>query len=630
MLLFSFLLFVQNVFAHELQHYGLTLYGYNWYTPGSTTTVNMDPCTNSGLASFRVVSEQSAYVYLRDGDPLIGPYVWDISVQLYDATTGQTIKVYTNANIPAGSETQIDNELTSLDLQSTDFEYTNDHKMIYYFNDIEVYDGHTYQIHFSIINEDLGLPFNNTTQTSAWTNSVVVNGSFSSLGGWYHKQVDPSFTSVSTGDITGVDLGSQNEFFIGSDNRVYNIVHANGQYNIWCLDWNFTQAAPGSLVASQYDGDVFFTGTDGRVYHCRWENNQWNIWCLDWNFTQAAPGAITVNSSNGDVFLIGTDGRLYQCRWENNQWNTWCLDWNFTQAAPGAITVNSSNGDVYFIGTDSRVYHAKWLNNQWNVWPIDWNFNYAAPGAITVDESSGDVFVTGTDNRLYHCRWWNNQWNVWCLDWNFTQVAPGALACQKDNGHVRFIGTDNKLYHAVWDNNQWNMWGIDNNYTATQGALGVHWKNFGNKKHDMILSRDNQGRLNIHYWISCANAKPGKTDPDKEMEQKIAYYKANKEQYLNSNSLAATLSASEQSELMVQPNPVVGDATISFYTDKNETVTLSVFDITGSKVREILNSKTLQEGRHSYQFSKEELVPGMYIVTLQTSEKNITQKFIIQ
>ena len=76
------------------------------------------------------------------------------------------------------------------------------------------------------------------------------------------------------------------------------------------------------------------------------------------------------------------------------------------------------------------------------------------------------------------------------------------------------------------------------------------------------------------------------------------------------------------------PNPFNPNTTIKFFNKNAGSVKLSVFNIKGELVQNLVN-RNMQEGNHSINFNASNLNSGVYYYTLQTAEKSITKKMIM-
>lgn len=76
------------------------------------------------------------------------------------------------------------------------------------------------------------------------------------------------------------------------------------------------------------------------------------------------------------------------------------------------------------------------------------------------------------------------------------------------------------------------------------------------------------------------------------------------------------------------PNPFNPTTTIRFTLSEKSLVNLSVYNILGQKVSELINSELIS-GQHSIMFNGNELASGVYFYRLQTGEFNVTKKMIL-
>ncbi|MBO9700073.1 MAG: T9SS type A sorting domain-containing protein [Sporocytophaga sp.] len=80
--------------------------------------------------------------------------------------------------------------------------------------------------------------------------------------------------------------------------------------------------------------------------------------------------------------------------------------------------------------------------------------------------------------------------------------------------------------------------------------------------------------------------------------------------------------------LSIAPNPFTEKATIHFYIDKTDTISLNVYNILGVKVKTIYESEVLQSGPYENIILGESLEEGVYVVKLEIGSKSIAAKFI--
>ena len=85
--------------------------------------------------------------------------------------------------------------------------------------------------------------------------------------------------------------------------------------------------------------------------------------------------------------------------------------------------------------------------------------------------------------------------------------------------------------------------------------------------------------------------------------------------------------AKPEIDFKVYPNPITNQSVISFQTQTSGKVNLSVFDIHGRKITNILN-KNLPAGTYNYSLSKNLPSDGIYFLRLKTQEGISTRKII--
>lgn len=80
-----------------------------------------------------------------------------------------------------------------------------------------------------------------------------------------------------------------------------------------------------------------------------------------------------------------------------------------------------------------------------------------------------------------------------------------------------------------------------------------------------------------------------------------------------------------------QPNPFASHTYFSFKLHESTIVTLSVYDIYGRKITDVINNQTLGYGKHKigFDFRVFKLSSGIYYFSLITEHKTITRKMII-
>ncbi|MBZ0196848.1 MAG: T9SS type A sorting domain-containing protein, partial [Ignavibacteriaceae bacterium] len=76
------------------------------------------------------------------------------------------------------------------------------------------------------------------------------------------------------------------------------------------------------------------------------------------------------------------------------------------------------------------------------------------------------------------------------------------------------------------------------------------------------------------------------------------------------------------------PNPFNPATTIAYRIPEASVVTLKVFDITGTEVATLVNTKQ-EAGSYTVNFDASKLSSGMYIFTIQAGEFSATKKMML-
>jgi len=120
------------------------------------------------------------------------------------------------------------------------------------------------------------------------------------------------------------------------------------------------------------------------------------------------------------------------------------------------------------------------------------------------------------------------------------------------------------------------------------------------------------------------------TELYKKIEQAIAIYESD---YGQTGFLTPT---EKELELPTQvslsqnyPNPFNPSTTIQFSLNKSKNVTLSVFDVTGRLVSEVISRQQYSAGIHQISFDGSSLSSGLYLYRLEVGQQVITKKLTL-
>jgi len=85
----------------------------------------------------------------------------------------------------------------------------------------------------------------------------------------------------------------------------------------------------------------------------------------------------------------------------------------------------------------------------------------------------------------------------------------------------------------------------------------------------------------------------------------------------------------EDFSVNVFPNPTAGNLTISFMQTEREKVTISLYNISGRKI-DVVTDKAYEAGRTEVPYNSSKLLPGVYLLRIQTGKTVVNKSFIKQ
>jgi hypothetical protein len=103
----------------------------------------------------------------------------------------------------------------------------------------------------------------------------------------------------------------------------------------------------------------------------------------------------------------------------------------------------------------------------------------------------------------------------------------------------------------------------------------------------------------------------------------------------SSSATAAFTSSSKiedsnsKAELSVYPNPVIGTASIKFSSTKEEAFAVTIYDLRGIVVHQLIEDIALPGNQYLYDFNTDNLPAGIYILKLITSSEQRSEKIVV-
>lgn len=98
------------------------------------------------------------------------------------------------------------------------------------------------------------------------------------------------------------------------------------------------------------------------------------------------------------------------------------------------------------------------------------------------------------------------------------------------------------------------------------------------------------------------------------------------------NSIAFREIAEQPQVILLQANPsLVTDKTqLMLKLSETNSVTISVFDLTGRKVKSVINNQQTIDGNHTFELNTADIVSGVYICTAETNNSKSSCRIIVQ
>jgi len=77
------------------------------------------------------------------------------------------------------------------------------------------------------------------------------------------------------------------------------------------------------------------------------------------------------------------------------------------------------------------------------------------------------------------------------------------------------------------------------------------------------------------------------------------------------------------------PNPFNPVVKIPFEIGKQESVSLTVFDLNGKKVESLIQNRMMQAGRYQIEWDAGQYASGMYLYSIEAGEFRQTKKMVL-
>ena len=420
-----------------------------------------------------------------------------------------------------------------------------------------------------------------------------------------------------------------------NSNYVYDVAVSNGKKYIGCLSGPLLYSGEIDVLdenntrIKKYDGnDLDFLSN--HIPALLEVDLFGNIWFAEKYNSASATGAPDIGKISGDNFSIitGPDLGLDVARITALQW----IDKKDTY---GNIT-----GSMWVSAADNNVYKITYYDSLWNSLP--WTpSNPDDPDGFSqmVSDSLGTWFASG---GIYSWDWSNQTYTSF---WYEAPIKTARSVIRDFDGDVWFGGTGDEslgwpggiaiynISNDTWEHITQNNSDLpDNKITClardTIGNIWVGTMTGGMVKIDSlgnmtIFNRDNSFLDNNHIKQITVDTTTNDLWIINEGSGVFVY----NEQNDIINGVKKPETKRSVAQLKVFPNPFVNETTFDFILSNDENVSLTVYDLTGKKIKEIFHGY-LNKGEHRLRFNGDLLPSGYYFCTLKTSRGTISKKFI--
>ncbi|MBC8485287.1 MAG: T9SS type A sorting domain-containing protein [Bacteroidetes bacterium] len=132
------------------------------------------------------------------------------------------------------------------------------------------------------------------------------------------------------------------------------------------------------------------------------------------------------------------------------------------------------------------------------------------------------------------------------------------------------------------------------------------------------------GAETAYYYVTAVNEDNGESAPSEEVSGE------GRTPFNASESSKETIAfLSSFTDLMITPNPFNNKTNIKFIASSNGIVNISIYNLLGQKIADIYNAIAISNHEYSIEFDAGNLVSGIYICKLNSSEHIIFKKLLL-
>lgn len=399
-----------------------------------------------------------------------------------------------------------------------------------------------------------------------------------------------SYQTSSTNGLapnSAILVGADSTIYVGSNDGSLYAFKPSGE-----LKWKFETGAEiyQSVLTIDLQSNLYFTNTNGFLYSVK------NNGALNWKIkigSGFATRSTAISPDGNSIYICGADSNLYAINTDST------LKWTYRTGKNFSVPVVDSKGNIYILPKE-KPFGLKSITPggdlRWQYIIVD-SLAITEMSSPTIDINGNIIFTTfggvNSNRKLYSVDYSGNL--NWTYQFEVNDDFTQPLVCDID-GNVYLGSTTGINYYAVSNkgNLLWQMplngYQVDN--TSSFGADGT------------LYIALHSGSIDSNYTLIAIRDS-------------------------TFTSLSEFISQPENFSLLQNyPNPFNPSTTISYKLKETGRVVLTVFDIMGREVAQLVNGMQ-SSGEHSVSFDGTNLPSGMYIYQLKTNGYISSRKMLL-